>query len=181
MSHYRRYLVPGGTYFFTVVTEGRRKLFEDCRARCLLGSVFRRCLVRSPMDVLAIVLLPDHLHCLWSLPPGDCDYSGRWRWLKGEFTRQWLALGGTERPRHNSRARERRRGVWQRRFWEHTIANEDDLKNCTDYLHWNPIKHGYVKCVADFPWSTFHKFVALGEYDLGWGGGNPCGTFEMPE
>ncbi len=85
MSDYRRYYVPGTTYFFTVVTDRRTPLFSDATAHHLLGSVFRRCILRQPTTVLAIVLLPDHLHCLWTLPTGDSDYSSRWRWLKGEF------------------------------------------------------------------------------------------------
>ena len=109
MSDYRRYFVAGATYFFTVVTDRRAALFADSAARRLLGSVLRRSAMHSPVRVVAIVLLPDHLHCLWNLPPGDCDYSSRWRWLKGEFTSRWLELGGIEQPRGSSRVSERRR------------------------------------------------------------------------
>ncbi len=168
MSDYRRYFVAGGTYFFTVVTERRRPLFADARARRLLGSVFRRGLHRSPMRVLAIVLLPDHLHCLWALPPGDSDYSGRWRWLKGEFTRQWLTIGGKEQP-HDTPTRQRRRGVWQRRFWEHTIRDEADLERHANYIHYNPVKHGLVASPHEWPWSSFHRWVRAGHYTLDWG------------
>jgi len=97
------------------------------------------------LDVLAIVLLPDHLHCLWALPFGDSDYSGRWQWIKSEFTHQWLARGGVERPRRDSYLRERRRAIWQRRFWEHTIRDEADLENHADYIHYNPVR---LKLVA---------------------------------
>ena len=168
MSDYHRYFVPGGTYFFTVVTDGRCPLFADPRARRLLGSVFRRGLDRSPLRVLAIVLLPDHLHCLWALPPGDSDYPGRWRWVKGEFTRQWLAIGGSEQP-NDSRVRQRRRGVWQRRFWEHTIRDETDLERHADYIHYNPVKHGLVAAPREWPWSSFHRWVQLGHYPPDWG------------
>lgn len=181
MSEYRRYFVAGGTYFFTVVTDGRAPLFADGRARCLLGSVFRRCLLHRPMRVLAIVLLPDHLHCLWSLPGGDLAYSERWRWIKREFTRQWLNLGGHEQPCRGSRLREGRRGVWQRRYWEHTIRDEDDLKKHADYIHYNPARHKLVPSPRDWPWSSFHRWVRLGHYSADWGrGANSPVTIEIP-
>lgn len=169
MSDYRRYFVAGGTYFFTAVTDGRASLFADASARSLLGSVFRRCILRQPMSVLAIVLLPDHLHCLWALPRGDSAYSERWRWLKAEFTRKWLALGGLEQPTGDARRRERRWGVWQRRFWEHTIRDEADLEQHADYIHFNPVRHNLVSRPCDWPWSSFHRWVALGHYPVNWG------------
>src|SRR5947209_3331467 len=115
MSDYRRYDVAGGTYFFTLVTERRAPLFAKPAARILLGSIFRRVLVRRPFRVLAIVLLPDHLHAMWELPPGDDKDSSRWNGIKKEFTYRWLRTGGIEQPRNGARRRERRRGVWQRR------------------------------------------------------------------
>jgi putative transposase len=169
MSDYRRYFVAGGTYFFTVVTDRRAKLFDDPLARQLLGSTFRRCRLRAPMEVLAIVLLPDHLHCLWALPPGDNDYPSRWQWLKSEFTSQWLACGGAESPRQDSRLRERRRGIWQRRFWEHTIRDEADLENHANYIHYNPVRHKLVKSPREWPWSSFRRYVQLGHYQEDWG------------
>ncbi len=171
MSDYRRYFVPDGTYFFTLVTERRATLFADAAARRLLGSVFRRCSLRRPVRVVAIVLLPDHLHCLWALPPGDSDYSARWRWLKGEFTRSWLAIGGIEQPRVAARIKERRRGVWQRRFWEHTIRDETDLERHADYIHYNPVRHRLAASPRDWPWSSFHRWVRMGHYPADWGGG----------
>jgi putative transposase len=171
MSDYRRYFVPGGTYFFTLVAEGRAPLFAEDWTRCILGSLIRRCLSRNPVEVVAMVLLPDHLHSLWTLPPGDDRYSVRWNWIKGEFTKAFLANGGREQPRQASRIRERRRSVWQRRFWEHTIRDEDDLENHFDYIHYNPVKHGYAKRPRDWPWSSFHRWVERGHYDIDWGAG----------
>ncbi|MEX0678062.1 MAG: transposase [Pirellulales bacterium] len=171
MSHYLRYFVPGGTFFFTVVTARRSPLFMDSRARRLLGDVTRRCFSKYPLTVIAVVLLPDHLHALWALPAGDARYSLRWSWIKGQFTRQWLSFGGREQPRKGSRSREGRRSVWQRRFWEHTIRNEDDLEAHFDYIHYNPVKHGYVPRPRDWRWSTFHRWVAKGHYNINWGAG----------
>jgi putative transposase len=168
MSEYRRYFVPGGTYFFTVVTENRWRLFEQESARRLLGAVMRECAVRFPWSTVAIVLLPDHLHALWTLPPGDDRYSLRWRWIKREFTRGWLALGGSEEQRSRSRQREQRRGVWQRRFWEHTIQDDADLENHADYIHYNPVKHGLAQQPNDWPWSSFRRWVQTGHYGANW-------------
>lgn len=177
MSEYRRNFVPGATYFFTVVTQGRAPLFADATARHLLGSVMRRCLLRQPLRVVAIVLLPDHLHCLWSLPSKDFAYSERWRWIKREFTRAWLAYGGSEQ-RRRSESRQRRRGVWQRRFWEHTIRDETDLENHFNYIHYNPVKHGLVKRPRDWQWSSFHRWVRSGHYQPGWGAS--AAALELP-
>jgi REP-associated tyrosine transposase len=98
---------------------------------------------------------------------GDCAYSERWRWIKREFTRDWLACGGTEQSRRVSG--QRRRGVWQRRFWEHTIRDETDLENHFDYIHYNPVKHGLVQRPCDWPWSSFHRWVRAGHYQPNWG------------
>lgn len=166
MSNYMRNFAPGGTYFFTVVTAGRAPIFAEEFARQVLGSVSRECLRRQPLQVLATVLLPDHFHCLWALPIGDCTYSERLRWIKREFTRQWLAVDGVEQ-RHTV-SEQRRRGVWQRRFWEHTIRDEADLENHFDYIHYNPVKHGYVTRPRDWPWSTFHRWVRAGHYAVDW-------------
>jgi putative transposase len=170
MSDYRRYFVPGGTFFFTLVTERRSSLFANDTARKLLGSVMRRCFARYPVETVAIALLPDHLHAIWTLPSGDQAYSARWRWIKREFTREWLAGGGEETAIANPRRKERRRGVWQRRFWEHTIRDEDDLESHFGYIHFNPVKHGYVKSLREWPWSSFHRWVRDGHYHPDWGG-----------
>jgi putative transposase len=119
----------------------------------------------------AVVLLPDHLHCIWMLPPDFTDYSTTWQRIKDDFTRKYLSAGGSEAPVSPGKTRKRERGVWQSRFWEHTIENEDDYKGCLDYIHWNPVKHGYASRPCEYPWSTFAKFVDMGEYDPLWGTG----------
>ncbi|WP_254507203.1 REP-associated tyrosine transposase [Anatilimnocola floriformis] len=169
MSDYRRYFVRGGTYFFTVVTERRASLFADEKAREILGNVLRESVIWRPFKVLAIVLLPDHLHAIWQLPAGDDKYDIRWNWIKRQFTMRWLRTGGREQRRRRSRIRERRRGIWQRRYWEHLIDDEYDLENHVDYMHYNPVKHGYVKRPRDWPESSFHRWSMLGHYDLDWG------------
>ena len=121
--------------------------------------------------IVALALLPDHLHVVWNLPANDANYSTRLRRIKERFSRSYLAQGGEESERSLSRQIRGERGVWQRRFWEHTIRDEIDLERCVEYIHWNPVKHGYVSRPMDYQWSTFHQFVARGEYDVLWGTG----------
>ena len=172
MTNYRRWRVAGGTYFFTVVTLGRRPILMDATARRSLREAFRIVRSRRPFCVDAIVLLPDHLHAIWTLPPGDCDYATRWQLIKRRFTKAYLSNGGTEADRSASRASKGERSVWQRRYFEHTCRDEGDLKRCADYVHVNPLKHGLVSRVVDWPWSSFHRYVRLGEYDSNWGNAN---------
>ncbi len=173
MSDYRRWFVPGGTYFFTLVTYRRRPLFRDPTARDLLGKAVRDIRDELPFSVVAIVLLPDHLHAILSLPTGDDDYSSRWQRIKRDFTVQWLAAGGNETPATASEQQRGQRGVWQSRFWEHLIRDESDLKNHADYVHYNPVRHGHAKAPKDWPASSFHRFVKLGEYHIDWGRSEP--------
>jgi putative transposase len=171
MPEYRRYRVPGGTYFFTLKTELASSLFNDPHAVRLLREVFRNTIRRWPFELTAFVLLPDHLHAIWTLPTGDADYSTRWAWLKKEFTRRYLAQGGLELPTSESRRRNRRKGIWQRRFWEHTIQGEQDFDNHFDYIHWNPVKHGYARSPAEWRYSSFHRWASRGIYPEDWGRG----------
>ncbi|MGC4004394.1 MAG: transposase [Pirellulales bacterium] len=164
MSHYRRIRRPGGTYFFTLKTEGNSPIFGDDPQVRLLGQVLRETKTAWPFYIDAIVVLPDHIHAIWTLPTGDHEYPKRWGWLKKTFTSRFLRGGGTERVVSRSRRTNRRRGVWQRRFWEHTIRNEDDFDRHFDYIHWNPVKHGYVNCPADWRYSSFHRWAKLGIY-----------------
>jgi putative transposase len=169
MPHYRRNYVPGATYFFTVVTYGRARILTSEVSRQILRTAFLNQKKFRPFTIDAIVLLPDHLHAVWKLPPGDSDYSIRWNKIKYSFTDEYLANGGAEQRVTKAQNAREERGVWQRRFWEYTVRNEDDMKRCIDYVHWNPIKHGLVDRVIEYPWSSFHRYVALGEYEPGWG------------
>ena len=169
MPNYRRAYAPGGTFFFTLVTYKRRPIFSDPVAIKLLGTVFRGAKLKWPMTVNAIVLLPDHLHMICTLPSGDGEYSKRIGWIKKEFSQRWLACSGKGSTISPSKQRERRLGVWQPRFWEHTIEEDGDFDNHFDYVHWNPTKHGYVKSPKDWPHSSFHRWVSAGVYPVDWG------------
>jgi putative transposase len=166
MTEYRRAYIPGGSWFFTVnlaERRGNRLLTDKIDA---LRSAFEYTKQRRPFRLDAVVILPDHLHCIWSLPGGDQDFSVRWNLLKGHFSRS------IERGERISQSREKRRerGIWQRRFWEHLLRDQIDFNQHVDYIHWNPVKHGWVKRVADWPHSSFHQFVADGIYSANWGG-----------
>ncbi len=168
MRRYRRSRI-GQVFFFTVVTHDRRAILTTDVGRAALRVAIRTVRGEHPFRITAIVLLPDHLHTVWELPAGDPDYSRRWRLIKSRFTRLWTEAGGAEGVVGPSRRRNAERGVWQRRFYEHTCRDEDDLKRCVDYLHVNPVKHRLVGRVIDWPWSSFHRYVRLGVYPSDWG------------
>jgi putative transposase len=155
MSDYRRVRISGGTYFFTVNLADRRgTLLVDHID--LLRKALASVRARHPFGVDALVVLPDHMHAIWHLPGDDQDYSGRWREIKKGFTKT-LPCRGT---------------VWQPRFWEHAIRDEKDYRTHMDYIHINPLKHGLVQRVADWPHSTFHRLVQAGFYPADWAGGD---------
>ena len=162
MSDYRRWLVPGATYFFTVVTYQRRLILGSEEAVRLLSDVMREVRKNLPFHTIAMVVLPDHIHCVWSLPPDDLDFSTRWKKIKREFTVHWVALNERQPLVSSSRRFKGERGVWQRRFWEHLVRDEADLEHCCDYIHYNPVKHGYAASPGDWPWSTFARFCSVG-------------------
>jgi putative transposase len=168
MPNYRRLFQPGGTFFFTLVTAGRRPLFAQESARRCLHQTIGETQARWPFDLTAVVLLPDHLHCIWKLPEDDADYSTRWACIKKAFSRLWLASGGAETAVSRARQAHRETGVWQRRFWEHTIRDEDDFLHHVNYIHYNPIKHGLARCPHAWPWSSFHRWVEQGYYRPTW-------------
>ena len=172
MPNWRRAVIPGGTYFFTLVTNQRRPIFSDVASRELLGNIMRECRSSYPFEVVAMVLLPDHLHAIWNMPRGDAAYSKRWQWIKTRFTKRWLDQGGEETVVSTGRKRDGRRGVWQPKFWEHTIQDENEFDIYFDYIHFNPVRHGYCKCPRDWRASSFHRWVRKGVYPEDWA----CGT-----
>ncbi len=169
MPNYRRAHVSGGSYFFTVVTYKRANILLSELARATLRTVIKECQERAPFQVDAFVLLPDHLHTIWTLPEGDSNYSFRWSFIKKEFSKRYMVQGGRELKQNKSRKEKFERGIWQRRFWEHTISGEKDFEHHVDYIHYNPVKHGLVKCPKDYAYSTFHTHVRRGIYPLEWG------------
>jgi len=171
MPEYRRARIEGGTYFFTLVTYARLPILTRPECRELLRESWKAVCDRHPFKTVAVCLLPDHLHCLWKLPEGDCDYSLRWKEIKRLFTKGYLERVGPGRERNASRVRQGEAAIWQRRFWEHVIRDEEDFARHLDYIHFNPVKHGFVERAADWPWSSFHRYVRQGWYEVGWGDG----------
>ncbi len=169
MSEYRRCMVAGGTYFFTVVGFQRRWIFEDEQNVRLLGDSMRHVRKEAPFRTVAVVVLPDHLHCIWSLPRLDADYSTRWKQIKREFTVRFLGAGGEDLRVSDARRSRGERGVWQHRYWEHVVEDEKELEGLCDYIHYNPVKHGFAASPAEWRWSTFARFIASGQYDPDWG------------
>ena len=168
MPNYRRFYVPGGQYFFTVVTAQRRRIMTE---PSFLNHL-RRCMAevrdKWPFEITAMVVLPDHFHAIWSLPRGDCDYSTRMRRMKGMVTRAYLSEGGKETELSVSMVIRSERGVWQRRFWEHQIRDETDFERHFHYIHFNPVKHGYVQHTREWPHSSFHRYARMGHYTWDW-------------
>ena len=154
---YRRADVAGGTYFFTVNLADRssRLLVEHIDH---LRAAVRIVKQRHPFEILAWVVLPEHMHAVWALPRDDRDFSGRWALIKSGFSR---AIGRSETV-SSSRAGRRERGIWQRRYWEHWIRDEHDLQRHVDYVHINPVKHGHVERAADWPHSSIHRYIERG-------------------
>lgn len=168
MPNYRRAFVPGGTFFFTVVTYNRYPLFDDVTAVRLLGQAIREEQQSHPFTIDAIVLLPDHLHTIWTLPHGDSNYSARIGRIKTAFSSKWRDAGGIEQQVTAAEEREGRAGIWQKRFWEHTCEDVEDFDTRFDYIHFNPVKHGYVECPVDWPHSSFRRWVQKGVLDNRW-------------
>ena len=165
MTDYRRNFLVGGSFFFTVnLAERHLQLLTEHVDN--LRTAFREIRRRHPFTIDAMVVLPDHLHAVWTLPEGDADFATRWRLIKSAFSRN---LATSERI-SDSRATKGERGIWQRRYWEHTIRDENDFARHIDYIHINPVKHGLVARVSDWPYSSFHRMVKLGVYPEDWAG-----------
>ena len=165
MTDYRRNFISGGTFFFTVnLAERHLRLLTEHVEK--LRTAFRETRQRHPFEIDAIVVLPDHLHALWTLPEGDWDFATRCQLIKAAFSR---GLPTGERV-SRSRAAKGERGIWQRRYWEHTIRDANDFARHVDYIHINPVKHRLAARVRDWPYSSFHRMVRLGIYPADWAG-----------
>ncbi|MBK6972543.1 MAG: transposase [Sterolibacteriaceae bacterium] len=161
---YRRSLVASGTFFFTVNLADRQSDLLVAHVESL-RSVVRLTRQRHPFEIVAMVVLPDHLHAIWRLPENDTDYPTRWSLIKAGFSRRLAkseSIGA-------SRLRKRERGIWQRRYWEHQIRDDDDLDRHVAYVHFNPVKHGYVERAIDWPYSSIHRYVGEGAVSETWG------------
>lgn len=168
MPNYRRASVAGGTFFFTVNTFRRLPVLTEAPVRTALREAIRRTREEHPFDIEAWVLLPDHLHCIWTLPAEDADFSVRWSKIKRYVSKECGASFGAKEL-SDSRNKRHESGLWQRRFWEHQIRDGADFARHVDYIHWNPVKHGLVGRACEWPYSTFHRFVRDGVYAQDWG------------
>lgn len=146
----------GTSWFFSVVTAHRRRIFTDERARLCLREAVAECKNRYPFTIEGWVLLPDHMHCIWSVGDHDSDFSRRWSIIKRLFTRTFRKKNAQTPP------------YWQNRFWEHCIRDDSDFENHLNYIHFNPVRHGYVASPKDWPWTSFHRYVVEGIYPQDW-------------
>jgi len=153
---YRRARIKNGTYFFTVVTRKRQKILGLDENVELLRDAFQYAMRNHPFRIDGHVILPDHLHCIWTLPDGDCDFSTRWTLIKSYFSRRFHATSLDS-------------STWQNKFWEHLIRDEKDLKNHLEYIHYNPVKHGLVQSPIEWPLSSLHRYIVNGFYSPDWG------------
>src|SRR4051794_9674121 len=165
MSRYRRAQIPGGSFFFTVTLADRS---SDALVRHvdILREVYGSVQQQRPFTTVAICILPDHLHAIWTLPEKDADFSTRWGRIKTGFSRHLPPSPS----RSASKLAKRKKGIWQRRYWEHVIRDESDMSRHVDYTHFNPVKHGLVARVRDWPHSSFHRYAERGTLPIDWGG-----------
>jgi len=163
MKRYRRAYQAGGWYFFTVVTYGREKILTHPKGIERLREAFQQVMGKHPFSIDGIVVLPDHIHCLWRLPEDDADFSVRWRLIKRHYS---IGFDAAVTGRREKR-------IWQPRFWEHLIRDEEDWRRHMDYVHYNPVKHGYVNAAGDWPYSSFKNAVKRGWYPANWGSLEP--------
>ncbi|OGA16295.1 MAG: hypothetical protein A3H32_14730 [Betaproteobacteria bacterium RIFCSPLOWO2_02_FULL_63_19] len=194
MATFRRVHAPGGTFFFTVVTHRRAPVLADPGLLQALREAMTRVRRELPFQMIAMVVLPDHMHCVWKLPDGDGDYPRRWSMIKRLTSQRVMraaaedavpstgscawrtlpsapddALPSAPDDARPSGLRRRESGLWQRRYWEHQIRNDADLDNHISYIHWNPVKHGYVSRPREWPYSTVHRFQRQGIIPRDWG------------
>ena len=179
MPNYRRVLIPGVTYFFTVVTYKRRKILVIPEGRHMLRDVVDEVRQLRPFTVCGWVLLPDHIHCIWTLPENDSEYSKRWGMIKAGFSKRAKNLFHRNEWMTDSKRKHREATIWQRRFWEHMIRDEDDFRRHMDYIHYNPVRHGLASVPAEWPYSSFKQCVEKGWYSVEWGSSEPKTIAEM--
>ena len=170
MSQYRRANTPGATYFFTLISYRRQTILCDAPVREALREAIAAVRKTRPFVVDAWVLLPDHLHCIWTLPADDADFSQRWALIKHKVSIKCSECYKRQDWITQSKRKHRESTIWQRRFWEHQIRDTIDFQRHVDYIHWNPVKHGHVTHVSDWPYSTFHRYAEQNVYSTDWGG-----------
>ncbi len=175
MATFRRDLTKGGTFFFTVATYRRQPILTKPEVIISLRQAIVDVKNSHPFEIVAWVVLPDHMHTVWTLPENDSDYGLRWGLIKRLVSRQ----AGKARMVIPAKSQVKRNesGLWQRRFWEHRIRDDADLQRHVDYIHYNPVKHGLVERVVDWPHSTFHRFVEKGWLSQDWASMPPAGDF----
>jgi len=164
---YRRSKAKGGTFFFTVVTHRREGILCAKNNARLVIEAFDCVKIKYPFALDAFVILPDHIHCIWTLPENDNDFSTRWRLIKGYFSKRF-----DDKDKYSkspSRISKGEQAIWQRRFWEHTIKDDDDFKKHVEYIHYNPVKHGLAASADDWIFTSFHEYVSRGIYSSDWG------------
>jgi putative transposase len=168
MSHYKRVYLPNHSYFFTVVTANRNDIFAENKNVDLLKTAFRYVQARKYFKIDAICVLPDHLHCIWTMQD-DSNHSVRWQMIKTSFTREY----------RKQNPEQKNRNIWQPRYWEHVIRDLEDWQRHIDYLHYNPVKHGLVESVNDWCYNSFDEYCKQGYYEKNWGANEPETVFGM--
>ena len=164
---YRRSNIQGACYFFTVVTEKRQKIFIHDENIELLRDAFRHVMKKQPFIMEAAVIFPDHLHCIWTLPANDADFSTRWRLIKTWFTKHCDKKYKLNPDK--SRIRKKQQAIWQHRYWEHCLKDDKDFEHHVNYIHYNPVKHHYVKRPVDWKYSSIHRYIKNGILSEAWG------------
>ena len=164
---YRRAVIPGGAIFFNLVMDRRRPVLASNEAVDVLRNAFRSVRQSHPFEIDAIVVLPDHLHCIWTLALDDPDFSTRWRLIKTWFSKH--CPDTFRRTSDAARLRKGEQALWQHRYWDHQIRDETDFSRHVDYIHYNPVKHGLAQSPLDWPYSSFGRYLKAGVYASGWG------------
>ena len=177
MTRYRR-AASGSTFFFTLVSHRRRPILCEDVTRNALRDAIAAVRAARPFRVDAWVLLPDHMHCIWTLPDGDSDYSTRWAQIKRSVSRNCRAALHVPAWLSDSGRKHRESTIWQRRYWEHCIRDDIDFERHVNYIHFNPVRHGHVAQASEWPYSTFHRYVRDRIYPPDWAGGPELAAFD---